>query len=133
MDRQADRLALVGQRTLDRLLDPPRGVRAQLAALGGIETLHGLHQADVAFGNQVEQRQAEVRVVMRDLDDQAQVGADHQRARFLVALLDAGGQGDFVLRCEERDLADLPQVNFNSGIAVFDAHNGIGGKWSSDW
>ena len=90
MHGQADRLALVGQRALDRLLDPPRRVRAQLAALGGIETLDGLHQADVAFGDQVEQRQPEVGIIVRDLDDQAQVGADHQRARFLVALLDAG-------------------------------------------
>src|SRR5260221_9473273 len=32
MHRQTDRLALIGQRALDGLLDPPRGVRAELSA-----------------------------------------------------------------------------------------------------
>ena len=72
MDGQTDRLALVGQGALDRLLDPPRGVGAEFSALRGVETLDGLHQTDVALGDEVEQRQAEVRVIVRDLHDQTQ-------------------------------------------------------------
>ena len=55
MDGQTDRLALVGQSALDRLLDPPRGVGAQLAAFGRVETLDRLHQTDVSLGDEVEQ------------------------------------------------------------------------------
>ena len=122
MDRQADRLALVGQSALDRLLDPPGGVGAELAALGGIETLDGLHQADVALGNEVEQRQAEIRVIVRDLDHEPQVGADHQGARLAVALLDFRGQLDLLVGSQKRDLPDLTQVNLYSSIRIFGSH-----------
>ena len=92
MDRQADGFALVGQRALDRLLDPPRGVGAELAAFLGIEAFDRFHQADVALGDQIEQRQAVGGVIVRDLDDQAQVGLDHLLAGRLVASLDAAGK-----------------------------------------
>ena len=59
---------------------------------------------------------------MRDLDDEAQVGANHQGARFAVALLDLRRQLNFLLRGEERDLPDLAQINFDSGIAIFGGH-----------
>src|ERR1700692_682590 len=122
MHSRTDRLALVGQRSLDGLLDPPRGVRAELSALRRVETFHRLHQADVAFGNQVQKRQAEIRIVMRDLDHQAQIGPDHQGARFAIALLDFRGQLDLLVRSQKRDLPDLTQVNLNSGIAIFSSH-----------
>src|SRR5712671_7313987 len=59
---------------------------------------------------------------MRDLDDQTQVGPDHQRARLAVALLDLSGQLDLLLRSQKRDLPDLAQVNLNSCIAIFSSH-----------
>ena len=122
VNRQTNRLALVGQGTLDRLLDPPGGVGAELSAFRRIETLDRFHQTDVSFRDQVEQRQAEVRVVMRDLYDQTQIRANHQRARFAVAPLDLRRQGNLLLRRQERDLPDLAQINFNSGIAIFSGH-----------
>src|SRR4029077_12527960 len=98
MNWQANCLRLVSERTLNRLLDPPGSVGAKLAALRGIETFDCLHQADIAFGNQIKQRQPEVCVVMRDLYDQAQIGADHERARFAIAFLDFGGELNLLLR-----------------------------------
>ncbi len=118
MDGQADGLGLVGQGALDGLLDPPGAVGGKLAALGRIEALDRFHQADVAFADQVEQRQADAFVVAGDLHDQAQVGLDHLLARLLVALLDARGQFDFLLRREQFDLADFAQVKLDGGVAV---------------
>ena len=46
---------------------------------------------------EVEQRQTEVRVIVRDLDHEPQVGANHEGARFLVALFDFGGEFDLLL------------------------------------
>jgi len=77
MDGKADRFALVGQGALDRLLDPPRRISAELPPFGRIKTLHRLHQANISLGDEVKQRQAEIRVIMRDLDDQTQIRADH--------------------------------------------------------
>src|SRR5213593_1778721 len=59
---------------------------------------------------------------MRDLDHQAQIGPDHQGARFAIALLDLCGQLDLLVRSQKRDLPDLTQVNLNSGIAIFSSH-----------
>ena len=102
--------------------DPPCGVSAQLSALCRVEPLHRLHEPDVAFGDQIQQRQTEVGVIVGDLDDQTQVGPDHQSARLAIALFDLGGQLDFLLRSQKRDLPDLAQVNLNSCIAIFSSH-----------
>src|ERR1051325_11529195 len=59
---------------------------------------------------------------MSNLDDQAQIRADHESASLAVALLDLRGELDLLLRCQERDLADLAQVNLYSGIAIFSSH-----------
>src|SRR4029077_16012779 len=120
--RQPDGFALVRQCAFDRLFDPPRGVSAKLSALRRIEPLHRLHEPDVAFGDQIQQRQTKVCVVMRDLDDQTQVGPDHQSARLAVTLFDLSGQLNLLLRSQERDLPDLAQVNLNSCIAIFSSH-----------
>src|SRR2546429_4143071 len=49
----ADRAGLVGDRPRDGLPDPPRGVGRELVAAPILELVHGLHQADVAFLDQV--------------------------------------------------------------------------------
>src|SRR5438552_3388730 len=122
MHGQADGLALIGQRALDGLLDPPCGVGAELSAFSRIKTFHGLHQTDVAFGDEVEKRQAEIRVVMRDLDDQAQIRPDHERPGLAIALLDFRGQLDLLVRSQQGNLPDLAQVNLTSSIAIFSSH-----------
>jgi len=56
MDRKPNRLALVCQRMFDRLLNPPRAVGTQLAALSRIKAFYGLDQPDISFRNQIEER-----------------------------------------------------------------------------
>src|SRR5918993_200910 len=53
VDRDADRARLVGDGPRDRLPDPPRGIRRELVAAAILELVDRLHQADVAFLNQV--------------------------------------------------------------------------------
>jgi hypothetical protein len=52
--RQANGFVLVGQGALDRLLDPPRTVGREFAALGRVEPLDRFHQAYVALVDKVE-------------------------------------------------------------------------------
>ena len=91
--RDADRARLVGDRARDGLADPPRRVGRELVAAAVFELVHRLHQADVAFLDQVEELQAAVGVLLRDRDHEAQVGLDHlllgvaRRALALVHLL----------------------------------------------
>ncbi len=75
------------------MADPPRGVGAELVALGRIELLHGAQQPDVAFLDQVEEGDAAPHVALGDRDDQPQVGADQRRLGFLGQLVDLVGLG----------------------------------------
>jgi len=45
--------------------------------LRGSKALDGFDQAEVAFADQIEEREAKVLVVVCDFDDEAQVGLDH--------------------------------------------------------
>src|SRR5262252_3489999 len=73
----ANGAGLVGDGAGDGLADPPRGVDGELVAAAVLELVHGLHEADVAFLDQVEELQSAVRVLLRDRDDEAEVGLHH--------------------------------------------------------
>ncbi len=77
MHRDADGARLVGDGPGDGLPDPPRGVGRELVAAPVLELVHRLHQADVAFLDQVQELQPAVGVLLGDGDHQAQVGLDH--------------------------------------------------------
>src|SRR5438876_1748942 len=74
--RDANRTRLVGNCTSYGLPNPPRGVRGELVATAVFELVDGLHQADVAFLNQVEELQSAVGVFPGDGNHQAEVGLD---------------------------------------------------------
>jgi hypothetical protein len=88
--RDADGARLVGDRAGDRLPDPPRRVGRELVAAAVLELVDRLHQADVAFLDEVEELQAAVGVFLGDRDHEAQVRLDHfllRLARLALALL----------------------------------------------
>src|SRR5580658_1394095 len=74
--RDADGARLIGDGASNRLPDPPRGIGGELIAAAIFKLVHGFHQADVAFLNQVEELQAAVGVLFRDRNHQTQVGLD---------------------------------------------------------
>src|SRR5258708_31819835 len=74
--RNADGAGLVGDGAGNRLPNPPRRVRGELIAPAILELVDGLHQADVAFLDQVEELQSAVGVFLGDGNHQAQVGFD---------------------------------------------------------
>src|SRR5262245_53144942 len=83
VDRDADGARLVGDRAGDRLPDPPRRVGRELVAAAVLELVDRLHQADVAFLDQVEELQAAVGVLLGDRDDETEVGLDQLLLRLL--------------------------------------------------
>ena len=76
MDRNANSPRLIGDGARDGLPHPPSGVGGELVAPAVVEFVHGLHQADVAFLNQIQELQSAVGVTLGDGDNQAQVGFD---------------------------------------------------------
>ena len=100
----ADRPRLVGQRPGHSLADPPRGVGRKLVAAAPVELLDGADQAERPLLDQVEERQALIAVVLRDRNDQAQVGLDHPLLRLHVAALDLLRELH-LLRCGQQRMA----------------------------
>jgi hypothetical protein len=93
----SDGFTLVGQRALDRLFDPPRGISAQLRLFRWIETLDCLGQSDVSLGNQIKQRQTQIGVIVGDGDNEPQIRIDHSLARDCIAFLNFPCELDLLL------------------------------------
>src|SRR3954447_891337 len=109
MDRHADRPRLVGERTRDRLADPPRGVRRELEAFAVVELLRSANETDRALLDQIEERQALVPIFLRDRNDQAEVRLHHLLLRGVVTPLDPLGELVFLRSGQQIDLADVLQ------------------------
>ena len=77
VDGNADGARLVGDRAGDRLPDPPGGIGRKLVAAAVFELVDRLHQADVAFLDQIEELQAAVGVFLGNRDDEPEVGFHH--------------------------------------------------------
>src|SRR5215831_6909937 len=107
--RHADGARLVRERTSDRLADPPRRVGRELEPLAVVELLRGANKADRSLLDQIEEGQALVAVLLRDRDDEAQVGLDHLLLRAVVTALDPLRELDLLRGGEQVDLPDVLQ------------------------
>ena len=96
---------------LDRGADPPHGVGGEAEALVGLEPLDGLHQADVALGDHLADRQAVAAIAHGDARDEPQMRR-HQLVGGLrvLMLLPALGQHVLLVRLQHREPADLLEV-----------------------
>src|SRR3984957_2275063 len=81
--RDANGAGLISNCAGDGLPNPPRGVGGKFVATAVFEFVHGFHQADVAFLNQVEELQAAVGIFLGDRYDETKIGLD----QFALGLL----------------------------------------------
>src|SRR5262249_57474131 len=70
--RDPDGARMVGDRPSNGLADPPRRVGRELEPAAVLEPIHGLHQADVALLDKVEQRQVASEIALCDRDYQTE-------------------------------------------------------------
>src|SRR5690606_10054670 len=129
--RDTDGARLVGDRAGDRLANPPGGVGRELVTATVFELVHRLHQADVAFLNQVEELQPAVGVLLGNRDHQTQVGLAHfllgaaglglADGHAAVDVLDLSNrQADFVFEVDQLLLVALDVVlQIANGFGVF--------------
>ena len=96
---------------LDRGADPPHRIGGEAEATIGLELLHTLHQADIAFGNQFRCWQAIAAIAHRDLRHEAQMRRDELRCRIGVTMfLETLGEHVFLLGCEDGEFLDFRQI-----------------------
>ena len=101
MHGHADRSRLVRERPRDRLADPPRRVGRELEAAAPVELLDRTDEAERSLLDEVEEGEALVAVVLRDRDDEAEVGLDHPLLRLHVPALDALRELHLLRGCEQ--------------------------------
>src|SRR5262249_1702292 len=120
---------LVGQRSGDRLADPPGRVGGELEAPAPVELLDGANQAEVALLDQVEQGEAAAGVALGDRDDESQVGLDERILGRHVVALGAAGKANLVFAREKTDLADFLEIETDAvlGTALWRSNGQAGG------
>ena len=142
--RHADRPRLVGERSRDRLPDPPGRVRRELEAASPVELLDRADEPERALLDEVEEREALVAVVLRDRDDEPEVRLDHPLLRLHVAALDPLRELDLLRGGQQLVPARLAQEELQrigrrlDGRGQRDDGLGVGGcstisieRWSS--
>ena len=111
MHRDSNSPRLVRNRAGNRLTNPPRRICAELKAFMVVKFFHSLYQAEVALLNQVEKEHAASYIPFRNTDNKPQVRLRKLLFCFLVAFLHAQSKLDFLLRAQQRHLADFFQVH----------------------
>ena len=109
-------------------LDPERGVVRQLDAPVGIELLDGVHQADVAFLDQVQEVLHPIFLELQgDLDHQAEIAGDQMGTGLLVAgFMIAAAEGLFFLRGQQGKAVRLPDVALHQVQVGGNGKGGLG-------
>ena len=101
---------LIGDSSGDGLSDPPCGVGRELEALGIIELLNGLDEAEVALLDEVEEVHTASEIALRNTYDQSEVRFGKALFGADIALVDTDGEVDLLLGSQQRYAADLFEV-----------------------
>ena len=97
---------------LNRGADPPHGICREAEALIRVEPLYGLHQPDVAFGDDFANRQAIAAVAHRDARDEPQMRRHELFGGVRVLmLLPTFGEHEFLIGREHRKFAYLFEIS----------------------
>ena len=112
---------------LHRLADPPGRIRRELEAAAPVELLDRAVQPERALLDQVEERDAEAAVALRDRDDEAEVRLDHAALRARVAALDRLREHDLVGGGQQLVLADVGEEELQAVGRAAGRRCGLGG------
>src|SRR5262245_60717001 len=88
---------LITDGSADRLFDPPARIRPKAASTPPIESIHRLHESEVALLNEVQECQSTPGKLLGDTDYEAQIGANHVCAS-LVGVESVGPECSLRLR-----------------------------------
>ena len=79
MAREPNRAVLLVNSPADRLPNPPVGIGDKAPPAPRLKLVHGPHQPQIAFLNQVEERHPAVPIAQGNMNDQPEIGLHHQR------------------------------------------------------
>ena len=110
--RQADQMALAGDRDLQRLPNPPGGVGRQAGAVADVEAVDGLHQAADRLLQEIGVAQGVMAESLGDVGGQADVGRGQAMLAVDVAIVNAADvdvAADVVVAVIANELSHRPR------------------------
>jgi hypothetical protein len=104
---------------LYRRLDPPHGVGGETKTLLGLEPLDRLHQADIAFRDDLGDRQAVAAIAHGDLGHEPEMAGDKVMCRVAIVMFAPTlGEHVFLLGFQHRKFANLGEVSRKAGFSI---------------
>jgi hypothetical protein len=119
MDRHTDRACLIRDRTSDSLTDPPRSVGREFESSIWVELIDGAEESDISFLYEVEKSETTAHILLRDGDDETEIGLSETLAGFLISLLDESSETDFFFCIDEGESPDLIEIHTDRVIRYF--------------
>ena len=110
VQRESNNSALLCQGLKNGLANPPNRVRDELETTGFVKPLCGLDEPQVAFVDQIRQRQSLVLVLLGHRDHKSEVGFGQLLQCGLVSCLDLAGEFHLFLRSNQVNTANLLEV-----------------------
>ena len=123
MHGQPDRPALLGERPLHRLPNPPGRIGRELVAHRPVELLDGADEPEIALLDQIEERHVGARVVPRDRHDEPQIRLDQLLLGELVSLVFPPGELALLDGREQPPVTDRTDVQLQR---ILDGLPGLG-------
>ena len=106
-----DRTSLISDRASDTLADPPCRIRGELEPTIWIELIYRTEESYIPFLDEIEESESASHILLRDRDDETEIGFCESLACILVSLLDEMTETDFFFCIDERKSTDLVEVH----------------------
>jgi hypothetical protein len=104
---------VLGQSLVDGQADPPHRIGNKFEPPGFIKALDRFEQADIAFGDPLDEREVIIPVLAGDTDHKAQISRDQGLARFFVASSGLPETLDLFLAAQGLGFTDIAPVDIH--------------------
>lgn len=111
VDWYTDRTSLISDRASDTLTDPPCCICRELESSIWIELVYRTKESNIAFLDEVEESESASHILLRDRDDETEIGFCESLACILVSLLDEVTETNFFFCIDERESTDLIEIH----------------------
>src|SRR5579875_1933267 len=116
MNWQTNHPFFLSEGASNRLANPPDRIGAELASASRVKALNCAHETNIAFLNEIRERQTIALISFGDTDDQGQVRFYEALSGLVITLLDPVCQVLFLFRSKQSSFPNIMQILSNITI-----------------
>src|ERR1019366_5208420 len=105
---------------------PPRRIGREAKPALRVEFFQSVDQSEIAFLDQIGERQAAIEVVLGDTDDEPKIVLDHLLPRLEIAIAIRARVVELLRGSEERALPDFVEVDLGDVVEEIGTYAGFG-------